>query len=75
MIMLALLGVALVAGIQPDSDWQAVLLKTPWGTGDTLGLITGFTYAANNILFHKGQQVTLVLKAETMLLGRYSLCC
>ena len=69
MIMLALLGVVLVAGIQPGSDWQADLLKTPWGTGDSLGLIAGFTYAANNILFRKGQQVALVLKAESMLLG------
>lgn len=69
MIMLALLGVVLVAGIQPGSDWRSALLQTPWGMGDTLGLIAGFTYAANNILFRKGHQVALTLKAESMLLG------
>jgi len=67
MIAMALLGVALVAGLRPDN--LAAFTETPWGLADTLGLIAGFTYAANNVLFRKTEQARLEAKVGVMLLG------
>ncbi|WP_028294386.1 DMT family transporter [Oceanobacter kriegii] len=67
MIAMALVGVAMVAGLRPDN--LDVFMATPWGLADTLGLVAGFTYAANNVLFRKTEQAQLVAKVGVMLLG------
>ncbi|WP_221799633.1 DMT family transporter [Oceanobacter mangrovi] len=67
MIAMALLGVALVAGLKPDN--LTSFTSAPWGLADTLGLLAGFTYAANNVLFRRAEAADLPTRVGVMLLG------